>query len=278
VKWIELVFLAAGGIVAATPACAAGARHAEPAIVPSVPPDGAAPSSGRGEAAQQDPAPAVDFPGFDRGEEFLVEAAAEVAGIVDQLRLAHAGEIDADTAYERIELARGALSDIRAQWRQVPEERRRGARARRAEALARIGARLDEALGEYTAGPNVDYRIVHHLAEPPSLADFIREPPVETFNGVYRSGFEASDFYAFGNEGPWWLETTAENWRTLQSYLVQAGRGSSVTVALSITGWRDTEGRYGHLDAYATRVYVETIERIRAITPEEFERAVGRER
>ncbi len=165
------------------------------------------------------------------------------------------------------------MRDTRADWRDADEAQRDRARALQQSGLERLDARLHRAIAAYEASEYRDYNILQRLRMPPDIADFLREPPVETFTGVYRSGFEASDFYPLeGGSGPWWLETTEDNWNELQAYLIQGpGRGSSVTVALTVTGWRETAGAYGSLDAYTTRIHVESIEAIRAITPEEFD-------
>jgi hypothetical protein len=121
----------------------------------------------------------------------------------------------------------------------------------------------------------VDARVFQAVADPPIIGDFLREPPVETFQGIYRSGFEASDFYLFDGQGPWWLESTSKVWDQLQSYLVERpGRGSSVTVTLTVTGWADFEGGYGPFGSHEAMIYVELIDTIRQIKPEEFEGAL----
>lgn len=219
----------------------------------------------------------VIFPGFDPQENLLLQAMIHFSAMADQLDLAATGEIDAETANERIEAARSALRDLRATWREADERDRIDARASQRADLDRFAARLDRAIKEYEASEYRDYGLTQRLQTPPLPADFLREPPIEAFNGLYRSGFEMSDFYVLaGGAGPWWLETTDENWDELQSYLVpRPGRGSSVTVALTVTGWRETEGGYGNLGAYNTRIHVESIEAIRAITPEEFDLATN---
>lgn len=221
----------------------------------------------------------VIFPGFNPEEQLLVQAMIHVSYMADQLDLAAAGEIDAATASERIEAARNALRETRAGWREAGEEERIRARGRQRADLERFEARLLQAIAAYAASEYRDYGLIQRLRTPPDIADFLREPPVETFTGVYRSGFEASDFYPLeGGSGPWWLTATGENWAELQSYLVRRpGRGSSVTVALTVTGWRETGGEYGGHGGYEASIYVESIEAIRAITAEEFDLIVNRE-
>lgn len=221
----------------------------------------------------------VIFPGFNPEEELLVQAMMHVSAMADNLDLASAGEIDAETAGERIYAARGALIETRSRWRNVDAEQRIRARANQMAELERFASRLDEAIVAYEASDYRNYEIIQRLRTPPDIDDFLREPPVETFSGVYRSGFEASDFYPLeGGPGPWWLTATGERWDELQSYRVQGpGRGSSVTVALTVTGWRETGGEYGGHGAYEASIYVESIESIRAITPEEFDLIVSPE-
>ena len=217
----------------------------------------------------------VGFPGFDPEEQVLQHAMIHVSAMTDQLDLATAGDIDAETASARIEAVRNALRETRASWREADPKQRIQARADLRADLERFGERLNRAIESYEASEYRDYGLIQRLRTPPDLADFLREPPIETFHGLYRSGFEASDFYPLeGGTGPWWLETTEDNWETLQSYLIQRpGRGSSVTVGLTVTGWRETagEGDYGSLGAYETLLHVETIEAIRALTQEEFD-------
>lgn len=221
----------------------------------------------------------VIFPGFNPEEELLVQAMMQVSAMADNLNLAAAGEIGAETAGERIDAARAALMETRRRWRNADAEQRIRARDRQMAELERFAARLGEAISAYESSVYRDYGILQRLRTPPGIADFLREPPLETFSGVYRSGFEASDFYPLeGGSGPWWLEANGERWAELQSYLVQRpGRGSSVTVALTVTGWRETGGEYGGHGAYEASFYVETIEAIRAITPEEFDLVVSQE-
>lgn len=221
----------------------------------------------------------VIFPGFNPEEELLVQAMIHVSYMADQLDLASEGEIDAETAGERIYAARAALIETRSRWRNVDVEQRVRARARQVAELERFAARLHGAIAAYEASDYRNYEIIQRLRTPPGIDDFLREPPVETFSGVYRSGFEASDFYPLeGGTGPWWLTATGERWAELQSYLVRRpGRGSSVTVALTVTGWRETGGEYGGHGGYEGSIYIESIESIRAITPEEFDLIVSPE-
>lgn len=59
---------------------------------------------------------------------------------------------------------------------------------------------------------------------------------IQTYMGIYRSGFEMSHFYTMDGEGPWWLEAKDNDWETLQSYFVEGpGRSGGVTVALTVS-------------------------------------------
>ena len=106
-----------------------------------------------------------------------------------------------------------------------------------------------------------------------SVSAVLAQPPLETFRGVYRSGFEASEFYPLdpGMTGPWWLEADDENWDVLQAHQVERpGRGSSVTVILSFSGRRYTGAGFGHLGAFDTKVQIVSIDGIRSISEAEF--------
>ncbi|GJL97989.1 MAG: hypothetical protein DHS20C06_18060 [Hyphobacterium sp.] len=289
-----LIVVQSGGIVPNPPSeiCAASgdqsraAFHCDPADANNiVPVSGSAPSSILVRTSASVPNSAVNvgrdnvtFPGFNPVEQMLVQAIINVSSIADQLDLAAAGEIDAETASGRIDAARNALVETRTRWRGAASEQRAHARARQRADLERFNARLDQAITAFEISEYRDYAIIQRLRTPPNIADFLREPPIETFTGVYKSGFEASHFYPLeGGTGPWWLEADGDRWETLQSYLVRRpGRGSTVTVMLGVTGWRDTDGGYGHLGVFDTSIYIESIETIRAITPEEFDMIVNR--
>lgn len=219
--------------------------------------------------------PQVDFSGFDSIEQSLEAALIQFSSIADQLDRVRLGEINADTALQRIEMLRESLRAIRQVWHETEHDQRLEARTRRRADIERAGTQLTEAMVAYHQSSNIDFRISQMLQEPPVIGNFLREPPTETFQGIYRSGFEVSEFFLFDGEGPWWLEAATENWQRLQSYVVQRpGRGSSVTVALTITGWREADGGYGSVGGYDTRIYVESIDEIRAISEEEFQKII----
>jgi len=97
--------------------------------------------------------------------------------------------------------------------------------------------------------------------------------PVETYRGIYRSGFEMSHFYTMDGEGPWWLEAEGDVWQRLQAFYVEApGRGGGITVALTVTAYlEEVENDLAGVGDLQHRIRLVSIESIRGITTEEFE-------
>ena len=97
--------------------------------------------------------------------------------------------------------------------------------------------------------------------------------PVREYSGVYRQGFEQSDFYTDDGQGPWWLEAEGEEWDQLMSYLVpRPGRGSHVTVRLTLRGSTGPFDDHGVTSsAHDTRIVVEDILSIEAIPDDVFQ-------
>lgn len=100
------------------------------------------------------------------------------------------------------------------------------------------------------------------------------ESPSE-YSGIYRQGFEQSDFYTDDGQGPWWLEAEGEDWDQIQSFLVsRPGRGSYVTVRLTVRGSiAPFDGRGVTSSANDTRIIVEDILSIEQISDEAFQAA-----
>ena len=92
------------------------------------------------------------------------------------------------------------------------------------------------------------------------------------YSGYYRQGFEQSDFYTLDGDGPYWLDAEADVWGQLQSHLVpKPGRGSSVTVKLTVEGDMETGGKFGHLGSYNQRFHARRILEIERLTSEEYD-------
>src|SRR5690606_37071535 len=100
-------------------------------------------------AEEGGPPPQVDFPGFDPEERIFVEAIIQFHAIADQLRLAERGEIDGDTALERIGDLREILRDVRQRWREADPVQRTEARMRRLRDLEQAETRMIEATDAY---------------------------------------------------------------------------------------------------------------------------------
>ncbi|MDA0349243.1 MAG: hypothetical protein O3C43_16575 [Verrucomicrobia bacterium] len=72
---------------------------------------------------------------------------------------------------------------------------------------------------------------------------------VQTYMGIYKSGFEMNHFYTMEGQGPWWLESTDELHEKLQSFYVERpGRGGGVTVAMTVSAYTSDIGSgFNHL-------------------------------
>lgn len=99
----------------------------------------------------------------------------------------------------------------------------------------------------------------------------------ETYSGYYRQGFEQSVFYTDDGEGPYWLDGTEAVFGELQEYLIRKnGRGSYIAVRMSVAGDLTSDGGYGHIGRYTSRLYVTEILSIEPISSEEFEQQVAK--
>lgn len=96
------------------------------------------------------------------------------------------------------------------------------------------------------------------------------------YMGIYRSGFEMSHFYTMDGEGPWWLEAKDTDWERLQSFHVEGpGRSGGVTVALTMDAYLEEIGPgFNHLGAIDKKIHVESIDALRGLSREEFERVL----
>lgn len=98
-------------------------------------------------------------------------------------------------------------------------------------------------------------------------------PDIQSFQGIYRSGFETSHFYTMEGQGPWWLEASESDWEKLQSFHVDGpGRSGGVTVALSVQGYLgEVDAGIKSLAGAEKKIQITAIDSIRALTTEEFE-------
>jgi len=98
-------------------------------------------------------------------------------------------------------------------------------------------------------------------------------PVTAEYSGVYRQGFEQSDFYSDDGRGPWWLEAEGADWERIRSLMVErGGRGSFVAARLRVRGHLAPFDDHGVLVGRRdTRLVVEEILAIEAIADEEFQ-------
>lgn len=228
--------------------------------------------AGEAEATPDRSVPLVDFPGFNPVDRQVQEAVSHVSAIADQLQLAVRGKIDPAIAAQRIREIKATLLAVRATWTEQKPDDRIAARERLAAAIAQAGARLAAATTAFEQWEQPDHRVWQALSAPPAWKDFLREPPYQTFRGVFRSGFETSHFFPLEGSGTMWADTAPDAWEQLQRHLVmRPGRGSRVLVAITFQGYREDEGGYGHASNYGSLVFIERIEAIRPLSDEEFE-------
>ncbi len=178
-------------------------------------------------ASGQEPGgPSVELPGFSPAERALDLALADLSAMADNLALLKAGNIDEAIAVERLRNTRAHIKMFRLDWREASPEGRAAARKRQADQWRRIEARYAEGVAAYGARPAPrSVKLGALLAGPSPLAEFRREPPIETFSGILRSGFEASDFQALDGRGPYWLIADGEPWEQIRAVAPQVAGG-----------------------------------------------------
>ena len=110
-----------------------------------------------------------------------------------------------------------------------------------------------------------------------SLEQSSNSKTVETFMGIYKSGFEMSHFYTMDGQGPWWLETTDEDHEKLQSYYVERpGRGGGITVAMTVSAYLNEIGPgFNHLAPIDKKIHVVSIDSVRQLSLEEFDQVLA---
>lgn len=127
----------------------------------------------------------------------------------------------------------------------------------------------------FTQPPAEPYVPPGPVTAPAPTAALPAEPPAEVrqFDGIFRSGFEASHFYTMDGQGPWWLEANDADWQRInESYVDGPGRAGGVTVAMSVSGWLEEIGdELAHVGIDGYRLHVESIEGMRVLSEEEFE-------
>lgn len=113
------------------------------------------------------------------------------------------------------------------------------------------------------------------LATLPLSACAATSAPTDIYSGYFRQGFEQSDFYTEDGDGPYWLTGSEEVYEELLTYLVRKeGRGSYITVQLTVRGELEKDGEFG-LGYHDTQITVNEIVDIKTISPEEFDHVIA---
>jgi hypothetical protein len=96
------------------------------------------------------------------------------------------------------------------------------------------------------------------------------------YSGYYRQGFEQSDFYTLEGDGPWWVDAGEIEWDTFMAHMVPApGRGTTVTLRMTVEGDLQTGGGYGHAGRYDKRLFVTRVVAIEPIAAERYDAAIA---
>lgn len=98
---------------------------------------------------------------------------------------------------------------------------------------------------------------------------------LEQYSGLYRQGFEQSDFYPDDGGGPWWLAYDGDFWSRIEAFGEGAGRGNHVLVRIAVTGQLSAIGRHGHLGVYERELNVERLLKVEVASDAEFEAAAA---
>ena len=78
----------------------------------------------------------------------------------------------------------------------------------------------------------------------------LKETSLTSFAGIYRTGFEQSDFQPCGRQTVWWLKNPGILFQTYP------GLRSSKHLYIRFRGRRSPVGRYGHLGSYPVEVEI----------------------
>lgn len=91
--------------------------------------------------------------------------------------------------------------------------------------------------------------------------------------GLFRQGFEQSDFYPDAGGGPWWLTHDGDLWSQISAHASGSGRGMAVVVRLEVEGEVSPPGRHGHVGAYERELVVSRVVSVEAASEAAFEAA-----
>lgn len=95
-------------------------------------------------------------------------------------------------------------------------------------------------------------------------------PGEATVSGLYRQGFEQSDFYPDAGGGPWWFTYDGDLWSQIEPFMRGQGRGLAAVVRLEVVGEISGPGGFGHLGAYERELIASQIVSVEAASEAEF--------
>lgn len=95
----------------------------------------------------------------------------------------------------------------------------------------------------------------------------------QTYSGLYRQGFEQSDFFPDTGGGPWWFTYEGDLWSQIEPFARGQGRGVAAVVRLEVEGEVSAPGRYGHVGAYERELIASRIVSVTGASEAEFETA-----
>ena len=100
---------------------------------------------------------------------------------------------------------------------------------------------------------------------------------IQTYRGIYKSGFEMNHFYTMEGAGPWWLESSDDIREQLQAFYVERpGRGGGVTVAMTVEAFvEDVDPGFNPVAPVEKKIHVESIDAVRNLSLEEFDRVLN---
>lgn len=100
------------------------------------------------------------------------------------------------------------------------------------------------------------------------------------YYGVFRSGFEASHFYTYDGQGPWWLIADNDTWPSLQAHYVDGpGRSGGVLVSLTVVGQLEApSSSLDHIGKFAHSLRTLSVSDVEPITREAFDAVAAKSR